>query len=45
MIETTPYKAAAPAPTDWVMEGRSHPAIHFGRNTSVALMGKFIGQD
>jgi hypothetical protein len=48
MVETSPFKTPPAAPVDDVREGRSHPAVLQGRNTSAALIGKRIvtgGQD
>lgn len=48
MVETSPVKSPPFAPVDDVREGRSHPAILQGRNTSAAKIGKPVqtgGQD
>lgn len=45
MLQTSPYKVAPTAPVHVPLEGFTHPAIHFGRNTSLASLGKEFNKD
>jgi hypothetical protein len=45
MIETNPFKSPPAAPIDVALEDRTHPSIYFGRNTSLAKVGKEFNKD
>jgi len=45
MVETTPYKTPPNAPVAVAIGAATNTTVHEGRNTSVALLGKRIGED